>query len=123
MSTMRTSRLIPVTAVAALATLALTASPALASGHSILRAELVESSTDPSAARCATLRPGRGRVPIVLIQPAANLARFIASTVTTTTAATGTTKPQPEAGLRLFRWPGAGSNRRPSDFQSDARTN
>ena len=26
---------------------------------------LSESSTDPSAARCATLRPGRGRVPIV----------------------------------------------------------
>jgi len=46
MNTMRTSRLIPVTAVAALATLALTTSPALAdggSGHSILRAELVGS--------------------------------------------------------------------------------
>ena len=25
--------------------------------------------------------------------------------------------------LGFFWWPGAGSNRRPSDFQSDARTN
>ena len=156
MSTMRTSRLNPVTAVAALATLALTASPALASGHSILRAELVGSMTaDPPIAGIApggapwVNGPSKARVredgrievkikglvipppvgtgvnpvasvvatlvcdgavesstapfaldaagdgstsdvitgtrhcedPIVLIQPAANLARFIASTV------------------------------------------
>lgn len=27
------------------------------------------------------------------------------------------------ADQRFCEWPGAGSNRRPSDFQSDARTN
>ena len=156
MSTMRTSRLNPVTAVAALATLALTASPALASGHGILRAELVGSmpadppiagvdpggvpwvngpstarvredgritvvtsalvipppvgtGVNPVASVVATLvcdgavesstapfaldAAGDGSTsdvitgtrhcedPIVLIQPAANLARFIASTV------------------------------------------
>ena len=43
MNLTRTSRLIPVAAVAALAALALTPSPALASGHSILRADLVGS--------------------------------------------------------------------------------
>jgi hypothetical protein len=43
MNTTRTSRLVPATAVAALAALALTAGPALASGHSILRAALVGS--------------------------------------------------------------------------------
>jgi short-subunit dehydrogenase len=39
-------------------------------------------------------------------------------------APTESTRPRP-AGLRpaVPRWPGAGSNRRPSDFQSDARTN
>jgi hypothetical protein len=37
----------------------------------------------------------------------------------------GTTKPQVRPGLTcgFGLWPGAGSNRRPSDFQSDARTN
>lgn len=37
----------------------------------------------------------------------------------------GRRKPRVLQGLtRGFRaWPGAGSNRRPSDFQSDARTN
>jgi hypothetical protein len=30
---------------------------------------------------------------------------------------------QRRSDLRLRWWPGAGSNRRPSDFQSDARTN
>ena len=57
MSTTRTSHVIPATAVAALAALALTASPALAdggSGHSILRAELVGSMTaDPPIAGIA----------------------------------------------------------------------
>ena len=56
MSTMRTSRLNPVTAVAALATLALTASPALASGHGILRAELVGSM--PADPPIAGVTPG-----------------------------------------------------------------
>ena len=27
------------------------------------------------------------------------------------------------SNVEVPRWPGAGSNRRPSDFQSDARTN
>ena len=61
MNTMRTSRLIPVTAVAALATLALTASPALAdggSGHSILRAELVGSMPAPDSPVIAGINPG-----------------------------------------------------------------
>jgi len=156
MNMTRTSHVIPATAVAALAALALTASPALAdgsSGHSILRAELVGSMpADPPIAGVApggapwVNGPSKARVredgrievkikglnipttgvnpvasvvaalvcdgvvesrtaafalspagdgstsdvitgtrhfedPVVLIQPAANLARFIASTV------------------------------------------
>ena len=47
MNLTRTSRLIPA-ALATMAALALTASPALASGHSILRADLVGSMPDGS---------------------------------------------------------------------------
>ena len=59
MNTTRTSSVIPATAVAALAALALTASPALAdggSGHSILRAELVGSM--PADPPIAGVTPG-----------------------------------------------------------------
>ena len=59
MNTTRTSSVIPATAVAALAALALTASPALAdggSGHSILRAPLVGSM--PADAPIAGVTPG-----------------------------------------------------------------
>ena len=58
MNLTRTSRLIPATAVAALAALALTASPALASGHSILRAELVGSMPAPDSPPIAGINPG-----------------------------------------------------------------
>ena len=59
MNMTRTSHVIPATAVAALAALALTASPALAdgsSGHSILRAELVGSM--PADPPIAGVTPG-----------------------------------------------------------------
>ena len=58
MNMTRTSRLIPATAVAALAALALTASPALASGHSILRADLVGSMPAPDSPPIAGVNPG-----------------------------------------------------------------
>jgi hypothetical protein len=57
----RTSRLVPATAVAALAAVALTASPALADGgrgHSILRAELVGSMPAPASPVIAGVNPG-----------------------------------------------------------------
>ncbi len=58
MNLTRTSRLIPATAVAAIAALALTASPALASGHSILRADLVGSMPAPDSPQIAGINPG-----------------------------------------------------------------
>ena len=58
MNLTRTSRLIPATAVAALAALALTASPALASGHSILRDQLVGSMPAPDSPPIAGINPG-----------------------------------------------------------------
>ena len=70
--------------------------------------------------------------PVVLIQPAGNRTVYIASTLDDDRTTTERGRPPParndeaaarDVGLRLFRWPGAGSNRRPSDFQSDARTN
>jgi len=60
MNTMRTSRLIPAT-VAALAALALTASPALAdggSGHSILKDKLVGSMPAPASPTIDGIAPG-----------------------------------------------------------------
>ena len=58
MNLTRTSRLIPVAAVAALAALALTPSPALARGHSILRADLVGSMPAPASPAIAGINPG-----------------------------------------------------------------
>ena len=61
MNMTRTSRLLPATAVAALAALALTADPALADGgggHSILRAELVGSMPAPDSPVIAGINPG-----------------------------------------------------------------
>ena len=58
MNLTRTSRLIPAAAVAAMAALALTASPALASGHSILRADLVGSMPAPDSPQVAGINPG-----------------------------------------------------------------
>ena len=66
------------------------------------------------------LRDGIGRErPTVLQDEVAELAHTERRRKTTTDVS---------AGGRLYgpartMWPGAGSNRRPSDFQSDARTN
>lgn len=61
MNTTRTRHLAPATALAAVAMLALTASPALAhgsGGHTVLRAELVGSMPAPASPTIAGIRPG-----------------------------------------------------------------